>query len=265
MHESEKVQGSHPSVSYVHLAQEAATNISSYSSALSLSDNLQEVGVIKRNRSLAYLKIRQYDAALDDTGFPTLDAEFSEKAMFRAAEALYHLGRYKLCSKVLETLLGGFPGNKQAVNLSERARQRCIEESTGAYDFKMLQEEMKRVSPPLLDHATYIGPVERRETESKGRGLFLTKSVKAGDLLLCEKAFSYAPINGAGGNDPNGFLLPDIQKNELIQVHGANVLRLLASKLYNNPSLTASLTGLHVGSGKMADATYVDEQAIVDT
>jgi hypothetical protein len=62
------------------------------------------VEVIKRNRSLAFLKTKQYDAALSDTGFPNFGEEASDKALFRAAEALYHLARYEESCKVLEQL-----------------------------------------------------------------------------------------------------------------------------------------------------------------
>ncbi|KAJ5729762.1 TPR domain protein [Penicillium malachiteum] len=40
--------------------------------------------------------------------------------------------------------------------------------------------------------ATHVGPVSVRTAPSSGRGLFTNKSVKAGDLLFCEKAFVYA-------------------------------------------------------------------------
>lgn len=47
-------------------------------------------------------------------------------------------------------------------------------------------------TPHCLDTATYGKPVEIRVTENRGRGLFSMKDIVAGDLLLCEKAFSYS-------------------------------------------------------------------------
>jgi hypothetical protein len=94
--------------------------------------------VIKRNRSLAYLRTKYFDAALSDTGFPDFGKEASDKALFRAAEALYQLTRYEDCCKVLEQLCELFSINEEATAALARARRRCDESSTGQYDFKLL-------------------------------------------------------------------------------------------------------------------------------
>jgi hypothetical protein len=90
--------------------------------------------------------------------------------------------------------------NTQGVNVAEytmesdlkRMQCRLQEIATGQYDFPALLREVERMKwQPRLDHATHVGPVEVRMCKDKsvGRGLFVTKDVKAGDLLLCEKAF----------------------------------------------------------------------------
>lgn len=44
-----------------------------------------------------------------------------------------------------------------------------------------------------------------RQTKSKGRGLFVTKQVQAGDLLLVEKGLAYAHVaEGAGSVNETG-------------------------------------------------------------
>jgi hypothetical protein len=48
-----------------------------------------------------------------------------------------------------------------------------------------------QLRPPKIDSASFTGPIEIRDSPSRGKGLFTTKQVKAGDLLLCEKEFSY--------------------------------------------------------------------------
>ena len=168
------------------------TCIDRYSNALSQPATADELDIIERNRSLAFLKIKQFDAALSDTGFSSFNRKLSEKALYRAAEALYHLRRYTECCEVLELLRSTFLHNSQALAILDRARSRCLEQTTAVYDFASLQAETKKLQVPHLDHDTYIGPVEVKRRESKGRGLFVTKAVKAGDLLLCEKAFSCA-------------------------------------------------------------------------
>ena len=49
-----------------------------------------------------------------------------------------------------------------------------------------------KATPPILDCATFVGPVAVRDSLGRGQGLFTTKSVKAGDLLFAEKAFEYS-------------------------------------------------------------------------
>ena len=62
-------------------------------------------------------------------------------------------------------------------------RYRLGEQESG----KAITDEMPKVPPPHLDHATFVGPVAVKASIGRGRGLFTTKAVKAGDLILCEK------------------------------------------------------------------------------
>lgn len=225
--------------------------------------------MIKRNRSLACLKTKQFDAALSDTGFPVFPSTPSDKALFRAAEALYYLGRHSECCEVLEMLHNIFPDNKQASEVLERARSRCLEQKTGEYNFKQLQAKAKKLRPPHLDAATYIGPVEVKQTASKGRGLFVTKAVKAGDLLLCEKAFSHAyAADGAADNAESSSQITILLNSETNRgfVGGqADLLKSIVQKLYRNPSLAAPFTSLYHGPYEAVTTSTVDGEPVVDT
>ncbi|EMD66047.1 hypothetical protein COCSADRAFT_86951 [Bipolaris sorokiniana ND90Pr] len=236
-----------------------------YSNSLAASHNLSEIEVIKRNRSLAYLKTQQYDAALSDTGFPNFGKELSEKTLFRAAEALYHLARFEECRSVLETLCKKFPHNEQAVTVLHRARGRCTESSSGAFDFKLLQAKAKKHRPPHMDHATYMGPVEVRETGSKGRGLFATKSMKVGDLILCEKAFAHAYIDEVSRSNASVTFLMNVETERGFLGGQADLIRLIVQKLYSNPSTTSEFTNLYHGDYKAVDVSFVDGKPVVDT
>ena len=68
--------------------------------------------------------------------------------------------------------------------------QRYDAERAGHYDFKAKLAEAQET--PFLDRANFTGPVEtrKRSNTSHSRGFFLTKDVKAGELLFCEKPFS---------------------------------------------------------------------------
>lgn len=164
-----------------------------------------------------------------------------------------------------------FPHNSEASAFLERAQSRVVEQKTGVYNFSQLQENAKKLRPPHLDHATYIGPVEVRQTESKGRGLFVTKDVKAGDLLLCEKAFSHAHAGeGAAdaGNDEASSTISILLNPETgggFMGTQADLIKLTVQKLYRNPSLAPAFTTLYHGSYERGSTSTVDGEPIVDT
>lgn len=221
--------------------------------------------MIKRNRALAFLKTQQFDAALLDTGFPNFDPDPSEKALFRAAEALYFLGRFEEARGVLENLCQSFPDNQHAASILDRAQKRCSEQNTGDYNFKVLQAEAQKLRPPQLDHATYVGPVEVRKVKDKGRGLFVTKAVQAGDLLLCEKAFSYVYVDEEDTSKSSTTIMMNLETDRGFMGGQADLIRLIVQKLHRNPSIASTFTDLHHGSYKPATVCTVDGQPIVDT
>ena len=144
-----------------------------------------------------------------------------------------------------------------------------MEQNTGVYNFKELQANAKKLRPPHLDHATYIGPVEIRQTESKGRGLFVTKAVKAGELLLCEKAFSHAhadEVASDGNANPQKInLLIDPETGCGLMGARAELIKLTVQKLYRNPSLAQAFTTLCHGTYEELSTATVEGEPIVDT
>lgn len=231
---------------------------------------MDQIEAIKNNRLLAFLKTKQNEAVLTDTNFPNFTSSASEKALFRTAEALYNLERFVEGCTVLVLLCSRFPQNSQALQLLGRAQSRYLEQTTGEYSFGQLQEEAKKTWPPHLDFATYIGPVEIRQTESTGRGLFVTEAVKAGDLLLCEKAFSCAHVHeGAGGENDKGnskvSLLVNPATGQGIMGTQADLIKIIVQKLHRNPSVARAFTALHHGDYETANTSMIDGKPVVDT
>ena len=169
---------------------------------------------------------------------------------------------------MLEQLCTNFPHNSEASTFLERAQSRSVEQKSGVYNFKQLQANVNTPRSPHLDHATYIGPVEVRQTESKGRGLFVTKDVKAGDLLLCEKAFghAYAGEDADGGNVASSSISPLINPGTGQGFKGAQaeLIKLTVQKLYRNPSLAPAFTTLYHGNYEGV-STSMDGKPVVDT
>jgi tetratricopeptide (TPR) repeat protein len=237
-----------------------------YTKALHLRATADELVIIKRNRALAYLNTEQYDAALSDTGFPDWESvDFNEKALFRAAEALYKLGRFSESVETMRSLRSHYPNNERAKEMLFRTKYRFQEQETGIYDFKKLQREAKQLRPPHLDHATYVGPIEVRQTESKGRGLFVTKAVKAGELLLCEKAFCHAFADENGMTGSTTTLLMNIETGKGFVGAQANLITSIVHKLHRNPSIAHKFTELFHGDYKSAATLSHEAKGIVDT
>ena len=185
--------------------------------------------------------------------------------MFCAASALYQLGRFCESCEVLELLCTTFPANTDAETLLNRCRIRVSEQTDGNYDFQSLQDEAKKMSVPQLDHATYVGPVEIGNANNRGRGLFLTKAVNAGDLLLCEKAFTYAWLNEGTQNTSQFTIFLDFETTEAFPSGHTDLLRITAQKLKHNPSLATAFNALFHGNYQTVGAATVDGKPILDT
>lgn len=177
-----------------------------------------------------------------------------EKALFRKGEALFHLRRYRECCETFKTLCLHYPNNAEAKTQMTRALRRLAEQTHGKYNFQQLYAEVRhRAGPPHLDHATYIGPVAVRPCGSRGRGLFTTKAVKAGDLLFCEKAFTHAFVDDRGGEEEAHTATGELtilveSESRMVMGSQADLINMTIRKLYNNPSLLPVITDLHHGS-----------------
>ncbi|KIX98864.1 uncharacterized protein Z520_05325 [Fonsecaea multimorphosa CBS 102226] len=240
--------------------------IECYTKALDCSPTEEETHTIKVNRALAFLKVRRFDAALTDLESESPPPKPTEKALYNKALALYNLQRYRECSEVLKTLRLAYPNNVAAKDRFTRTIQRLAEQESGRYKFKDLRTEAAKLRPPHLDHATYTGPVCIRTSGDRGRGLFTTKAVKAGELLLCEKAFAHAFVDPEkGAVDGNMTLLINAETDTITMGAQPELIQLIVQKLYRNPSLAPVITSLHHGSYEPVNVSEVDGTPVVDT
>ncbi|PYI07190.1 hypothetical protein BO78DRAFT_341620 [Aspergillus sclerotiicarbonarius CBS 121057] len=238
--------------------------IDCYSKALDSSPTLEEDLTIRLNRALTCLKTHQFDAALRDVELTLSNNDSSEKALFRKSQALYHLQRFQESCEAHKVLSKAYPNNTAAKSEFDRATARLTEGQRGEYPFRRLQREATKRRPPHLDRATYIGPVSVRSTESHGRGLFTTEAVRAGDLLFCEKAFAHA-FHDEAGESSNLSLLMNTETQTMTMGTQAELISLIAQKLYKNPSLLSTFTDLYHGSYTPVGISEVDGMPVVDT
>lgn len=223
--------------------------------------------MIRLNRALAKIQDESYEDALIDTQGLGPNPNPSEKALYRAGKALYGLGRFSECADIFQTLGEKYSNNTEAAKELVRVQLRLAEQRNGAYDFKSMYKEVSRLQPPQLDHATFIGPVILKPSPGRGRGLFTTKAVKAGELLLCEKAFAHCYVggseNGAGGTSKTSMLL-NMHTNRITIGAQGELITKIVQKLWRNLRYVPEFATLHHGSYEPATVTEVDGQPVID-
>lgn len=230
--------------------------------ALALSETREQNQAIKCKRATAYLRIEQYENALTDTAYPEIDDKSSEDVLYTASLALYNLGRFNKCYNVTKLLYSANPGNMRNAVILDRVRCRVNEQEKATYDFKRLQIEASVRRPPHLDCATYVGPIEIKHTKHKGRGLFTTSPVKAGDLLLCEKAFCHAYSDAA---NPEVYMPYHLETKRFSMGLQTALIDSAVQKLFHNSSQANIIRSLYHGSYESTDVQTVDSLPVVDS
>lgn len=243
--------------------------IEMYTRALNSALDEGEAQIIQLNRSLALLKAKNFDAALADLEPLVSIPKPVEKALYRKAQVLYNLQRFEECCEVLKTLRLEYSDNSQAEKELLKATKRFQEQTSGKYIFKQFHAEAKKLRPPHLDHATYTGPVAIRGAGLRGRGLFTTRAIKAGDLLLCEKAFAHAYTAEAaqqGGNEENDLtLLINVENDSMTMGAQSELIRMIFQKIHKSPSFAPAIMDLHHGSYDSVGSCMVDKTPVIDT
>lgn len=118
--------------------------------------------------------------------------------------------------------------------------------------------------PPHLDYADYVGPVIVKPSPEEGEGLFTTKFIKAGDLIICEKAFSHV-YNEKPDVGPNYCQVTNIPRNRPpCACISKNSISSIAHKLWRNPSLVADFNELHRRGYQGLDVKEIDGRPVVD-
>ncbi|KAK8036166.1 hypothetical protein PG993_008780 [Apiospora rasikravindrae] len=223
---------------------------SSYSAAVNSAATLEEARLACLNRSLANLNLGRFENALSDAMKAVQDGKpnESEKALFREAKALYGMKSYRECMQKLVVLTKEFP-DSQAVKVElDRAQARLREQLKGQYSFRRMYKEAQ-AAIPIIDCATFTGPVEVRPSPGRGRGLFTTTAVAASDLLVCEKAFAYcyAGDDNSEGNSKTTILM-DMETRNYAVGGQADLLSQVVQKLAQNPNSSKAFLDLHHGA-----------------
>jgi hypothetical protein len=179
---------------------------------------------------------------------------------------LYQLERFQECRDVLTTLCERYPENSLATDVLGRVGCRLEEQKRGTYNFESIRREVSKIRPPHLDHASFVGPVAIQESAGRGRGLFTIEGVKAGQLVLCEKAFAYCYANKAEPESSSKItLLANIDTKRMSIGTQGDLNTTIVQKLWHNPSLRDQFTSLYRGSYQTVKISDIDNTPIIDT
>jgi len=161
-------------------------------------------------------------------------------------------------------LLKEFPENKSAKEKLLRTFRRLQEQRTGEYEFLKMRNEVKEWGEKRgkLDCAEYVGPVRVGDAGSKGRGLFTTRDVKFGDLLLCSKAFDVCHKEVANARID---ILCNLKARKGQAGTHSQLVQELIQVLYHNPKKAKEFYELHSGDYQRVRGEMVDGLPIVDS
>lgn len=207
------------------------------------------------NRSLANLRIGYLDKALDDAGDFSVEAVNTEKGLYRAARSLYELGRVRESHNVFRSLLKVYPSNEAARKELRRTEDRLREQDHGLYDFLAMHKAAVERAPPCLDVANFTGPVTIKMTEGRGRGMFTTRDMTAGELLLCEKAFSYSFFDSSSSS---------MLSARTLKGTPGDLVTKAVHQLHRTP-LISTMTSLYHDGYESVNEKEADGMPIVDT
>ncbi|BGP36465.1 hypothetical protein JCM10450v2_000365 [Rhodotorula kratochvilovae] len=209
--------------------------------------------VLALNRALAHLRLGNYASAYRDTstvlsylgddivGPPNA----AQKAMLRRAKALEGARLLARAAEEYRRISIFDFDNEEAVEAKKRVDRMLEVSRTGVYDWRELEEWGEKTEwtegPAVGD---YIGPVKIVEIKERsgGRGVVATRDIKAGELLLVEKAFA------VGKGDLHRTIMGYNFKNNGVATSSrlALVSRIIA-KIRDDPATATLLNSLYGG------------------
>ncbi len=230
--------------------------------------------VLYRNRSLVYTYLERYEQAANDaiTAIANDDGNENDtnsnvKALYRAGRAFYCLDDFSQAQSYFAKLVQIAPADVDGPKELARTVKRLEESKGGNYDFVAMKDAIKK-GKKHLDHGSFTTNVEVRYCGDKGRGLFATKDIQAGELVLVEKAFATVfesdmvskNNTGEGWEDSQAIIFWNIlQKALRNQIQRQRLLKLFAGDQPPGPSFRNSDVDMSV-----SETGATNEPAAVD-
>ncbi|KAG8995509.1 hypothetical protein FRB90_000168 [Tulasnella sp. 427] len=208
--------------------------------------------VLRLNRAMAYLQLRFFGAALMDCETALENKELlgslKPKALFRAAQALYGMGRWDQAERRFTEMELEHPTEVNACKKwVEKCRYRMKESTEGKYDWVTMYQNVQMGG--VLDVADYTGPVRVTKLSScgGGRGIIASRDIQSGELLMVSKAFVSCPSDDYA--NPEIFTTINLITNRMDMGYRAVMATKVAERIAGCPDAINSLNQLYAGPG----------------
>lgn len=242
-----------------------------YSTALGvIQDNEDLRRTLHSNRSQARINLGHYELAFQDAlvaieqGDHGSDENKAQnlKSLQRAGRAAYELGDFFAAKQYFSR---GVELSREHNNLLfqlRRTEKRLTEQNTGEFDFIAMSNSVTE-DDTILDHASFLDNTKVASAGDHGRGLFATKNLAPGDVILVEKAF-YATFERDVPKEKS--VIVDVKKGQISLEKQAERIHGTIDKILHNPKQASSYLDLyHGGKFQNKGLRFVDGMATVDT
>ncbi|RUP42945.1 hypothetical protein BC936DRAFT_137855 [Jimgerdemannia flammicorona] len=220
--------------------KEYVAAIASYTRALEVEPGS---AIVLSNRAQAYLKLEQFQQALDDVEAALKIDDGSVKTRLRYAKALYGSRKYEEASVVLQKLVQLDAKITEINELHLKAQGRIAEQHHGQYKMFDIFQEARTTHPPYLDHADHVGPVRITAIPGKGRGIVTTRDVLEGTLILCSKAYAVVFEDELDAN----LIKISIDHSDKSMTNTPHIVARIAKRIQKEPWTAKELYELHAG------------------
>ncbi|KAG9046748.1 hypothetical protein FS837_003769, partial [Tulasnella sp. UAMH 9824] len=207
--------------------------------------------VLRLNRAMAYLQLDYYEAALSDCeaalDFKEALGSLKPKALYRAAQALYGMGRWNEAERKFAETATEYPA--QATDCQswiKRCKDRKIEATEGKYDWAAAYRAAQ-VPGCRMDLADFTGPVKVASLPSRGggRGIVAKRNIKFGELLVVSKAFISCTKNDYAKPELCSYMHLIKNKGEI--GYGAVAATKVAERIAGSPKAADAVEQLYAG------------------
>ncbi|GAA5901661.1 hypothetical protein JCM8208_001569 [Rhodotorula glutinis] len=236
--------------------------VKAYSDGLVATDDAVKRLVLFLSRAQAHLRLGNFASALRDTsavlGFLASDvpgpALAEVKARLRRARALEGLRQLKKAREAFARVVELDSTSTEGRAGLQRVERMLHESATGEYDWRQIVKDSDDGVKHELAVGDYVGPVKVAEIGGRGggRGIVATRDIKAGELLLVEKAF--ATGQATKGRLVMGF---NFARNLATGASKMALVEACAAKIQDDPSSATLLYTLHGGDSLKPVGTAV--------